>query len=378
MSKVRPQPTPQVPGWSDALLQDVLDAVPDAIIGVDTDGLIRIANAHVTDIFGYEPDELLAQPVELLLPDRLREAHRSQRADFTREEGHRSMGSGLSLRGRRKNATEFPADISLGSVHTKAGRLMLAAIRDIAERIEEEVRARSLQELLRLKTELVHVLSHELFTPITAIQGIAGTLLNVDVSSIDRGQLSGLFDGVARASERLRRLVRHIDVAAALDLGVAPVSLSPVAIGDVVRSALEDAELRPFKGQVHLSAPRAIFERKVSVDEALVTLAIVVVLENAFEFAPGAPVDISLALANGGIEVRISDLGPGIPERMREQAGNLFTQIDSSDTRPHEGVGVGLALAKKIVELHGGSLVISNREPQGTTVVLAFPLARAG
>ena len=116
--------------------------MPDALVAVNHEGLILQANSHTEKLFGYSREELLNQPVEMLVPLALRGEHHHHRERFRQQPAVRSMGANLDLRGRRKNGSEFPLEISLSPVSTEAGILVLSAIRDISERkrIEDELR----------------------------------------------------------------------------------------------------------------------------------------------------------------------------------------------------------------------------------------------
>src|SRR5438093_11926818 len=121
-------------GTAGRWFRDLLDSAPDAIVGVDREGRIVLVNAQTKKLFGYRRDELLTQPVELLLPERVRDAHRRHRAGYVSVPRTRPMGVGLDLAGRRKDGSEFPADISLSPMHTRDGVLVTAAIRDATDR----------------------------------------------------------------------------------------------------------------------------------------------------------------------------------------------------------------------------------------------------
>lgn len=96
-----------------ANVEGLLDAVPDALVGADSAGMIRFVNRQTELLLGYDPDDLIGLPVEMLVPESVRAIHRVHRADFNTDPRTRTMGSGLKLRGSRPDGTQFPIDVSL-------------------------------------------------------------------------------------------------------------------------------------------------------------------------------------------------------------------------------------------------------------------------
>jgi len=231
--------------------------------------------------------------------------------------------------------------------------------------------ARELEELNRSKSELIQILSHELFTPITAIQGFALTVAERG-SLLQAGEVRDLATGVSRASERLRRLVGNLAAAARLDREEVEVPTRPVTAGELLHRAT--AEFGQLADRLALPSDPADLERRLWADPDLAVRAIVLVLENAIEFSPESdPVEVAVRERQGALEFAISDRGPGIPEERRETLFEAFTQSDTGTTREHGGLGIGLYLARRIMQAHRGRIEATPRSGGGSTFVLSFP-----
>jgi PAS domain S-box-containing protein len=126
----------------------LLESAPDAMVIVAEDGAIRLVNARTEELFGYRRDELVGQRVELLVPERFRAGHAGFRAAYVGDPHVRPMGAGLDLRGRRRDGTEFPVEISLSPLHTDQGSLFSVAIRDVSERDAAERTAQQLAAIV--------------------------------------------------------------------------------------------------------------------------------------------------------------------------------------------------------------------------------------
>lgn len=130
----------------DTTIRGLLEAAPDAMIVVDTDGRILLVNGQTERLFGYGRAELMGESIEILVPERFRAAHPGHRTTYFTDPRSRPMGAGLELYARRKDGTEFPAEISLASVHDARGMLVTAAIRDVAQRRRADDKFRGLLE----------------------------------------------------------------------------------------------------------------------------------------------------------------------------------------------------------------------------------------
>lgn len=129
--------------------RSLLEAAPDAMVIVNQRGLIVLVNRQTEKLFGYSPEEVIGDPVEILMPESHRLSHASHRDGFFRNPRTRSMSVSLELAGRRKDGSEFPVEISLSPLQTEEGTLVISAIRDVTERKHAETLLREREERFR-------------------------------------------------------------------------------------------------------------------------------------------------------------------------------------------------------------------------------------
>ncbi len=134
------------------LSSTLLEAIPDATVAANQEGIIVQVNSQTEELFGYTRAELIGQKIEILVPERHRPQHHHHREDFVAQPRIRRMGAGLELHGRRRDGSEFPVEISLSPVHTANGVIVLSAIRDITDRKRIEEQLRKANEELNRRT----------------------------------------------------------------------------------------------------------------------------------------------------------------------------------------------------------------------------------
>jgi len=265
-----------------------------------------------------------------------------------------------SVRGQASLSTEVTAEV----IHE------LVNLLDRSERMTRE-----LHNLDRTKSELIQVLSHELMSPITVVQGAAGTISGLG-GALSQDDARGLAESVSRAAERLRRLVGNLTATARLDREEVEVVTRPVLAHHVITMATTEF---PHRGDKLRLPSRERSEQELWGDLQLASQALVALLENALDHSPEEKtVEVDVQATGREVRISVSDRGPGIPPEVVDRIFGAFTQGDASVTRTHEGLGIGLYLASKIMASHDGRVEHSPRDGGGATFSLVFPAAAQG
>jgi protein-histidine pros-kinase len=368
---------------ADAKFRGLLESAPDAMVIVDRAGRMVIVNAQTEHMFGYRREELLGQPVEILVPLPYRGRHEQHRHNYTVGAHARPMGAGLELFAVRKDGTQFPVEISLSPLQTEEGLLVASAIRDISARKRAEAeRDRLLQERAahaeanRVKDEFLATLSHELRTPLNAILGWTSLLLNEPGFE---GKTRHALETVLRNAHAQTQLIEDLLDLSRVITGKLKIEPQPVDLLDVVQAGID--VVRPSaegKGLTIVLEPELTSYLTLG-DEDRLRQAVWNLLANAVKFTPaGGTITVRLERGERHMSLQVADTGVGIPPDFLPHVFDRFRQADSSTTREHGGLGLGLAIARSIVEAHGGSIAAhSGGVGHGATFTIQVPAPHA-
>lgn len=343
-------------------------AASESLVIVDRTGKILEANPKTAEVFGYRLDELVNQPIELLLPEPLRDIHRGHREDYFRMPRSRSMGTGLHLVARRKDGTEFPVEVSLTyAPATSRGNLVVAAVVDTTDRLMLELAARRTETLTSLGTFAAGI-AHDLNNPLQIVLSRGEMLLAVpDLAPEAREDLDMLYRHAQRAAriveEFLRVSQRQVKTVDLLDINTLVERTLLLARGQMRKDGVEievhlEKDLPPIMGDA------------TALERVLINL-----LTNARDATPsGGVVKIETGLLSdrpGWLYFTVADNGTGIhPDHIGKIFDLLFT------TKPG-GSGFGLWLSRRIIQESNGKIEVQSELGKGTRFTITLPAAEA-
>ena len=346
----------------------VVEASPNGIVLVNPTGQMVLVNAQTEKLFGYAREELIGQSVEILVPERFRGAHPGHRAGFLAAPKARAMGAGRELFARRKDGTEFAVEIGISPIETDQGMLVLGAIVDISARKQAELDAqRHRAELAHLSRvalmgEMSASLAHELNQPLAGIlSNAAAGQRFIDGGQVTLPELRELLADIGADGRRAGDVVRSIRNMVKKGEPVRQQTNLNEVVMNVVQIVNPDALLRSCEVKTSLEPNLPAIEGDpIQLRQVLLNLVI-----NAFDAMRDTPVvnrKVEIATEwndNGAIRTSVRDYGVGILEETSER---LF---DPFFTTKAEGLGMGLAIVRSIVESHGGTMAAENVEGGG-------------
>lgn len=351
--------------WNESLFETLFQSAPDALIIVHADGKIVGINTQTETLFGYSKDELVGQPIEVLLPQRYRGKHVSQRDSYCASPRIRPMGAGLDLFGLKKNGDEVPIEISLSPLHAEGELLVISAIRDVSaqKRIERDLKeARAAADAAnRSKTDFLANMSHEIRTPLAGILGYVEMLANYCKTDEERHDYAAK---IKRNADNLTDLINDILDLSKVEAGamkVEHITVFPLQEMEGVVSLLE-SQARQKGLQLETKVERPVPFQIVS-DPKRLRQVLTNLLSNAIKFTDKGSVSITVKCpAPGQLAFEFSDTGCGIPREAQAGLFKPFVQADSSTTRKYGGTGLGLALSRRLANALGGDLQLTHSE----------------
>jgi signal transduction histidine kinase len=244
------------------------------------------------------------------------------------------------------------------------------------QRLAEEKRLEAQAESGRLKSEFFALVSHELRTPLTSITGYLDILAEAGVESLtDMGQRS--IEVIGRNTERLQRLVEDLLLLTQVDAGTFHVESSPTHLEQIANDTIEAMTPRAEAGHVTLHAEVDQLP-PITGDGSRLAQVLDNLISNAIKFTPpGGRIDLRVKRAGEEVAIEIEDTGTGISAHELEHVFDRFFRAAEAMTKQIQGVGLGLAITKVIVEAHGGTISLESEEGKWTLVRIVLPIGAA-
>jgi len=376
---------------------EFLEAAPDALLEVDGQGRVVLANAEAVRMFQRSHDELLGLSVEQLIPERYRHGHVGQRSAYAAQPTRRPMGRDLNLFALRKDGTEFAVDINLSPL--AGADHVMCVIRDVTERrladekiqtlnqnlerrsselafanAELSLRNREVERANRLKSEFLASMSHELRTPLNTILGFSELLAEGSAGTLNEKQKRFLTH-IQRDAAHLLELINDILDLSKIEAGRMELHLEKfpmaVAAAEVLTSIRPLAASKSLALDSDVDTTLMLHADRVRFKEILYNL-----FSNAIKFTPaGGRVWIETSVSEGSVYVVVGDTGIGIAPEDQAAIFESFRQANATTKGVREGTGLGLAITKRLVEHHGGRIWVESRPDMGSRFFLTLPLA---
>jgi two-component system sensor kinase FixL len=342
------------------VLRSIFDSAVDGIIVIDGKGIVKAFNPAAERLFGYAAAEVLGQNVKLLMPSPEREEHDRYISTYIQTGIPKVIGTGREVSGRRKDGSTFPVHLSVGRMDVDGEPAFTGILHDLSDRVALEQRLAEQKSLAKLG-EMAAVVAHEVKNPIAGIRGALQVITSrMPAEQRDRAIL---LDIITRL-DALNRIVQDMLMFAR------PRALrqEQVPLGSLLRETATLIERDPGMLNLEIGVSGSA---DIVGDREMLQVVFQNILMNAAQAMEGrGRIDVTIAVANGRCRVAVTDRGPGMPVDVREKAFDAFF------TTKHRGTGLGLPIAKRVVDAHGGAMQIDVPPEGGTTISVDLPVPR--
>lgn len=390
------------------------EAISEGIVIVNSEQKIVISNEAANRMFGYDPKELLAQDLELLIPHQFHSTHATNVHKFMEDNVPRQMGRGRDLHGRRKDGSVFPVEVGLNPFLVDDARYVMALITDISirkeqedqihklnydleqkiedrtillkksiEELEEEIKKRKeaehkISEALRkerelgeLKTKFLSLVSHEFKTPLSGILTSA-TLAGKYTKTEQQDRREKHLKTIKNKVKYLNNILNDFLSVERLESGKTTFKFETFPLSKVVNEVIYSANMLLKEGQ-RINYPDNIDDISLHFDEKILELSLTNLINNAIKYSPEYTViDIQVIMHGKSLSIKVIDQGRGIPEKEQKFVFNRYFRAENALL--DQGTGIGLNIVKGYMDTLGGDISFESEENKGSTFTMTIPI----
>jgi PAS domain S-box-containing protein len=349
-------------GASQARWRAIVDSAVDGIVVIDQHGRVESFNPAAERLFGYTAQEVLGRNVHMLMPSPYREEHDSYLSRYLATGRAKIIGTGREVQGRRSDGTTFPLHLSVGEITIEGERKFTGILHDLSDRVRMEGQLREQAALARLG-EMAAVIAHEVKNPLAGIRGaiqiVGGRMPRDNANAPVLREIIARIDALDQLMKDLLLFARPPKPRRA------PTDVVPL-VTTTASFLNQDPAWRDVEVEVEGGAP------PVPADADMLRIVFQNLLINGAHAMQGkGRIRVAVATVDSACQIEFVDAGPGIPAEVREK---IFTPFFTTKSR---GSGLGLPTAKRLIEAHNGSIVITCPPAGGTRVVIQLPMSDA-
>ncbi len=369
---------------SEARNEAILDTVAEAILTVDEAGILLGFNRAAEAMFGVPAGDLLWRPLDRLIPLAHLREEGGVRLEFAPGQTTALVGRDRVAEAERADGTRFPVELSVSASEVEGRRIYTAILRDVTKRRRAEAELLAAKEAAeaadRAKSTFIATMNHELRTPLNAVIGFS-QLLEARTDARPEGgwgQHRDCVVAIRQAGEQLLSIIDDILDMARVEAGGLSLAEEPVDLSALAAQLVADLEFQATRQGVTVEVAADGDLPPMRGDRRRLRQALGNLLSNAIKFShPQGAVTLTMAPAvDGWVELAVRDHGIGMRAEDIATALTPFAQVDQTATRRYEGIGLGLPLALRLVEAHGGTLTLDSAPGRGCTATVRLPPSR--
>lgn len=369
---------------SNLRLKAVIETAIDGIILIDSQGTIELVNPAAAKLFGYEPEEVLGQNVNILMPNPHHEAHDGYIARYQKTREARIIGVGREVPAKKKDGSIFPVRLAVSEVVLENRTLYTGIIHDLTQVKETQERlrryAKDLERSNRELQDFAYISSHDLQEPLRKIQAFGSRIQSMSDNQLSEKGIDYL-DRMLNAAGRMQRLINDLLSYSRVSTKAEP--FTQLSLDTILKEVLIDLELL-----IERSGANIQYEElgEIEADATQMRQLFQNLLSNAIKFSSKdqqAEIRIWAEKVDSdefpatfpGIKFFVQDNGIGFDERYLDKIFQIFQRLEGKN---YEGSGVGLAICQRIVGRHGGRIEARSTIGEGTTFSVTLPVFQKG